>query len=97
MISKHKNFYYTSTSSCYNIFFKNIKLSLKKCQLIRVWNYLELKEKKLETNMDICFYGTIHVSLTIDEFIKLKNLVQEVLSNLEVNRNNFYISKNLLN
>ena len=28
------------------------------------------------------------------EFIKLKSLVQEVLSNLEVNRNNFYISKN---
>ena len=96
MISNYKNFYYTSTRSNYNIFFKNIKLSLRKCQLEKIWNYLELKEKKLETKMDLCFYGTIYISLSIDEFIQLKSLVHEILSNLEIDESNFYISKNYL-
>ena len=96
MISNYKNFYYTSTRSNYNIFFKNIKLSLRKCQLAKIWNYLELKEKKLETKMDLCFYGTIYISLSIDEFIQLKSLVHEILSNLEIDGSDFYISKNYL-
>ena len=97
MISDLKNFYYTTNKSSYNIFFKDIRLSLKKCQLVKVWTYLELKEKKLDSNMNLCFYGTIHISLKIDEFIKLKRLVQEMLSNTDLNQYNFSISKNLLN
>ncbi len=51
---------------------------------------------KLETKMDLCFYGTIYISLSIDEFIQLKSLVHEILSNLEIDGSDFYISKNYL-
>jgi len=96
-IKKHINmnnnqFYYKSNQQSYKIYLNNIQLSLKKCQIVKIYNYLELKTNDLDNEMKLSFYGTIEIILSIEEFIKLKSLIEEIIFEKNIDNQSYTIS-----
>ena len=91
-----KDFYYKSNDSFYTIYFNNIQLCLKKCQVVKIYNYLEIKTNNLDHFMKLSFYGTIDITLSIKDFIQLKSLIKNILLEKNINQTE-YVSTHVLN
>tara|TARA_B100001741_G_C16521469_1_gene584960 strand:+ start:946 stop:1230 length:285 start_codon:yes stop_codon:yes gene_type:complete len=91
-----KEFYYKSNENFYTIYFNNIELCLKKCQIIKIHDYLEMKTNNLDHVMKISFYGTVDINLSIEDFIKLKSLIKNILLEKNINQTE-YVTSHILN
>lgn len=89
-------FYYKSNRQFYKIYLNNIQLSLKKCQIITIYNYLEIKTNNLDKEMKLCFYGTIEIIISIEEFLQLKALIEEIIFETNIKKNQ-YASSHIMN
>ena len=92
----NKEFYYKSNKGFYRIYFNSIELEIKKCQVFKVWDYLDTKSKNLNECMKLSFYGTIHITMTIEDFFKLKSLIDEIVFEGNFNQTQ-YASLHILN